>query len=59
MYERAQLDDVPIISMGDLNYDHKLDGSLPSNPIHYIEMAFEMTQLILQPTRETSDTCWT
>ena len=56
MYERAQLDDIPIISMGDLNYDYKLDESLSNNPIHYIEMAYEMTQLILQPTRETSDT---
>ena len=57
MYERAQLDDIPIISMGDLNYDYKLDESLSNNPIHYIEMAYEMTQLILQPTRETSECC--
>ena len=48
MYERAQLDDIPIISMGDLNYDYKPDESLSNNPIHYIEMAYEMTQLILQ-----------
>ena len=59
MYERAQLDDIPIISMGDLNYDYKLDESLSNNPIHYIEMAYEMTQLIFQPTRETSDTSTT
>ena len=59
MYERAHLDDIPIISMGDLNYDYKLDESLSNNPIHYIEMAYEMTQLILQPTRETSDTSTT
>ena len=59
MYERAQLDDIPIISLGDLNYDYKLDESLSNNPIHYIEMAYEMTQLILQPTRETSDTSTT
>ena len=38
--------------MGYLNYDYKLDESLSNNPIHYIEMAYE----ILQPTRETSDT---
>ena len=56
MYERAQLDDIPIISMGALNHDYKLDESLSNNPIHYIKMAYEMTQLILQPTRETSDT---
>ena len=56
MYKRAQLDDIPIISMGDLNYDYKFDESLSNNPIHYTEMAYEMTQLILQPTRETSDT---
>ena len=59
IYEKAQLDDIPIISMGDLNYDYKLDESLSNNPIHYIEMAYEMTQLILQPTRETSDTSTT
>ena len=45
--------------MGDLNYDYKLDESLSNNPLHYIEMAYEMTQLILQPTRETSDTSTT
>ena len=37
MYERAQLDDIPIISMGDLNDDYKLDGSLSNNSIHYIK----------------------
>ena len=45
--------------MGDLNYDYILDESLSNNPIHYIEMAYEMTQLILQPTREMSDTSTT
>ena len=59
MYERAQLDDIPIMSMGDLNYDYRLDESLSNNPIHYIEMTYEMTQLILQPNRETSDTSTT
>ena len=59
MYERAQLDDIPIISMWDLNYNYKLDESLSNNPIRYIEMAYEMTQLILQPTRETSNTSTT
>ena len=59
MYEKAQLDDIPIILMGDLNYDYKLDESLSNNPIHYIEMAYEITQLVLQPTRETSDTSTT
>ena len=58
-FTSAQLDDIPIISMGDLNYDYKLDESLSNNPIHYIEMAYEMTQLILQPTRVTSDTSTT
>ena len=43
MYERAQLDDIPIISMGDLNYYYKLDESLSNTRIHYIEMAYEMT----------------
>ena len=27
MHEKAQLDDFPIISMDDLNYDYKLDKS--------------------------------
>ena len=59
IYERALPDDIPIISMGDLNYDYKLDEYLSNNPIHYIAMAYEMTQLILQPTRVTSDTSTT
>ena len=56
MYEKAQLDDFPIISMGDLNYDYKLDESLSNNPIYYIEMAYDLKQLIVQPTRETIET---
>ena len=45
--------------MGDLNCDYKLDESLSNNHIHYIEMAYEMTRLILQPARETGDTSTT
>ena len=56
MYEKAQLDDFPIISMGDLNYDYKLDESLSNNPIYYIEMAYDLKQLIVQPTGETIET---
>ena len=36
MYGKAQLDDFPIVSMGDLNYDYKLDESLSNNPIYII-----------------------
>ena len=58
MYEKAQLDDFPIISMGDLNYDYKLDESFSNNPIYYIGMAYDLKQLIVQPTWETIET-WT
>ena len=58
MYER-QLDDFPIISLDDLNYDYKLDESLSNNPIYYIEMAYDLKQLMEQPTRETIETSTT
>ena len=39
----------PVISLGDLNFNHILDEN--TIPIHYIETAYDMHQLIDQPTR--------
>ena len=41
----------PVISLGDLNFDYILDETLSTNPINYIESAFDMYQLIDQPIR--------
>ena len=41
----------PVISLGDLNFNYILDGTLSANPIHYIEIAYDMDQLTDQPTR--------
>jgi hypothetical protein len=43
-----------VILLGDLNFNYKLNEDLGSNPLHYIETAFDMQQLILEPTRVTS-----
>ena len=41
----------PVISQGDLNFNYILDETLSTIPIHYIETACDMHQLIDQPTR--------
>ena len=53
--DKATLDDKDIFVAGDLNFDYKLDESLSSNPIHYIENLYSMTQIIHQPTRVTKN----
>ena len=45
-----------IILMGDLNFDFKQDESLSSNPIHHMELLYDMKQLIQEPTRVTANT---
>ena len=51
MFESARMTDYPVISLGDLNFDYVLNETLSTNPIYYIETAYEMRQLIDQPTR--------
>ena len=45
-----------IILMGDLNYNYKFDESLGCNPLHQIEVLYNMRQLITSPTRVTLTT---
>ena len=51
--EAASLEDKEYVVLGDLNYDYKIDETLSSNPIHYIENLYGMTQLISKATRVT------
>ena len=51
MFECARITERPVISLGDLNFDYILDETLTTNPIHYIETAYDMQQLTDQPTR--------
>ena len=51
MFECARMTEYPVISLGDLNFNYILDETLSTNPIHYIETAYDMHQLIDQPTR--------
>ena len=51
MFECARMTEHPVISLGDLNFNYILDDTLSTNPIHYIETAYAMHQLIDQPTR--------
>ena len=51
MFECARMTEHPVISLGDLNFNHVMDETLSTNLIHYIETAYNMHQLIDQPTR--------
>ena len=51
MFECARMIGHPVISLGDLNFDYILGETLSINPIHYFETAYNMRQLIDQPTR--------
>ena len=51
MFESARMTEYPVISLGDLNFDYALNETLSTNPIYYIETAYEMRQLNDQPTR--------
>ena len=50
MFECARMTEHPFISLGDLNFNYILDESVSTNPIHYVETAYDMHQLIDQPT---------
>ena len=51
MFEYARMTEHPVISLDDLNFDYILDETLSTNPIHYVETAYDTHQLIDQPTR--------
>ena len=42
--------------VGCVNYDYVVNESLHSNPIHYIESLYDMSQLITEKTRVTQST---
>ena len=46
MFECARMTEYPVIFLGDLNFNYILDETLSTNPIHYIETAYDMHQLI-------------
>ena len=56
MIENATKKELDIIILGDLNYDYVANESLHSNPIHYIESLYDMSQLITEKTRVTQNT---
>ena len=56
-----QLDNVfslneKIVLIGDLNFNYKFDETLSCNPLHQIEILYNMRQLITVPTRVTLNT---
>ena len=53
--EKVSQENKELIILGDLNYDYILDHNLCNNPINLIENLFLMTQLVLKPTRVTSN----
>ena len=56
MIEKASNKELDMILLGDLNYDYVVNESLHTNPIHYIEALYEMSQLITEKTRVTQST---
>ena len=46
MFECARTTEHPVISLFGLNFNYILDETLSINPIHYIETAYDMHQLI-------------
>ena len=51
MFECARMTEHPVISLGGFNFNYILDETLSTIPINYIETAYDMHQLIDQPTR--------
>ena len=51
MFECPRMTEHPVISLGDINFNYILDETLSIDPISYIETAYDMHQLIDQPTR--------
>ena len=50
MFECARMTEHPVISLCGLNFNYILDETVSTNPIHYVETAYDMHQLIDQPT---------
>ena len=48
--------ELDMIILGDLNYDYVINESQHSNPVHYIDSLYEMSQLITEKTKVTSST---
>ena len=51
MFECSRIIEHPVISLGDLSFNYILDETLSTSTIYYIETAYDMHQLIDQPTR--------
>ena len=51
MFECARMTEHPVISLCDLDFNYILDKTLSTYPIHYVETAYGMHQLMDQPTR--------
>ena len=56
MLDKVETEEKDNFIMGDLNFDYKLDESLSSNPLYYIENAYGYTQMITEVTRKTAKT---
>ena len=56
MIEKTSNKELDMILLGDLNYDYVVNESLHTNPVHYIEALYEMSQLITEKTRVTKST---
>ena len=56
MIENATKKELDMIILGDLNYNYVVNESLHSNPIHYIESLYDLSQLFTEKTRVTQNT---
>ena len=53
LLETMCLEKKELLLLGDLNIDYKLDETLGSNPLHYLENLYLLRQLVDKPTRVT------
>ena len=51
MFECDRMTKHPVISLSHRNFNYIVDETFSTNQIHYIETAYDMHQLIDQPTR--------
>ena len=53
MLDKVSLENKEMCVLGDLNFNYAIDETLCTNPVYHIENLYNMTQLILRPTRVT------
>ena len=54
LLDKVTTENKELLLLGDLNFDYKIDESLSTNAVHYMENLYILKQLVDQPTRITN-----